>query len=44
MKSIYLKNFMLTVGMVLLSFLILGTSFMAVSYSFIVPTSGSPCA
>ena len=36
MKSIYLKNFMLTVGMVLLSFLILGTSFMAVSYSFIV--------
>jgi len=36
MKSIYLKNFSLTVGMVLLSFLILGTSFMAVSYSFIV--------
>lgn len=36
MKSIYLKNFTLTVGMVLLSFLILGTSFMSVSYSFIV--------
>ncbi len=36
MKSIYLKNFMLTVGMVLLSFLILGTAFMSVSYSFIV--------
>ncbi len=36
MKSIYLKNFMLTVGMVLLCFLILGTAFMSVSYSFIV--------
>lgn len=36
MKSIYLKNFTLTVGMVLLSLLILGTSFISVSYSFIV--------
>lgn len=36
MKSIYLKNFMLTVGTVLLCFLILGTAFMSVSYSFIV--------
>lgn len=32
----YFKNFMLTVGMVLVSFLILGTAFMSVSYSFIV--------
>lgn len=36
MKSIYLKNFSLTVGMVLLSFLILGMAFISVSYSFIV--------
>ena len=36
MKSIYLRNFILTVGTVLLCFLILGTAFMSVSYSFIV--------
>ena len=36
MKSIYLRNFTITVGTVLLCFLILGTAFMSVSYSFIV--------
>ncbi len=36
MKSIYHRNFMLTAGLVLLSFLILGAAFAAISYEFIV--------
>ena len=36
MKSIYHRNFLLTAGLVLLSFLVLGAAFAAISYEFIV--------